>query len=209
MKIEYSEIKSYIDDGKTPEQIRDILTSFTGHVKDIMATSSKIEETDLLDLLGSKYKVLRLTKDATWTGPLVEYFDNFPNSPLKPGFELLLTQLQISNRPVRCTEQDIGQLVSGITMVVASLVDNDSSSFTAFDVVQDMEELTGGVKYYGVNIEDVQNSIDEENKINNINKLSEDWEMVKNNSGINQALSEGNRNDLVSSLEQARNIING
>lgn len=160
--LEYSDISTYVDQGKTAAEIAVILTSDMRHKNDIMATSITADETDLLDLLGSTFKVLRLTKDATWTGSLVDYFDANPSSPLKEGFELLLTQLQISNRPVRCgTDPVIGALTYGITQVVAGLVDADTSSYVAQDVIDAMNDITGGLLYAGVTEADVQQVIDD------------------------------------------------
>ena len=154
--LQYSEISHLVADN-TPAEIAAILQADSRHVRDIMATSSKPEETDLLDLLGSEFGVLRLNSKAEWIGPLVTYFDANPDSPLAAGFELLLTQLQISDRPVRCgSDAAIGALTSGITAVVGALI-ADVPRVTAA-----VHAITGGPRYANVTTADVEACIAEE-----------------------------------------------
>ena len=154
MSLKYSDIAEHVDSGKTASEILAILQADTRHKRDIMATSSKAEETDLLDLLGSEFGVLRLSASAEWKGSLVDYFASNPDSPLKDGFELLLTQLQISDRPVRCgTVAKIGALTSGITQICGALV-GDAESVQAA-----MNAITGGLRFTGVTLADVESCI--------------------------------------------------
>lgn len=154
MSLNYSDIAEHVDAGKTAAEILAILQADTRHVRDIMATSSKAEETDLLDLLGSEFGVLRLSASAEWKGALVDYFAANPESPLKDGFELLLTQLQISDRPVRCgTVAKIGALTSGITQICGALLGDAAAVQTAMDAI------TGGLRFAGVTLNDVESCI--------------------------------------------------
>jgi hypothetical protein len=154
--LQYSDIADLVADN-TPAEIAAILQADTRHKRDIMATSSNQAETDLLDLLGSEFGVLRLNSKAEWIGPLVDYFAANPDSPLLAGFELLLTQLQISDRPVRCASiPAIGALTSGITQVVSALYGDAQAVQSAMDAI------TGGLRYAGVTEADVAACIDAE-----------------------------------------------
>ena len=160
MQLSYADIAEHVDAGKTASEILAILQADTRHVRDIMATSSKASDTDLLDLLGSEFGVLRLSASAEWKGSLVDYFVANPDSPLRDGFELLLTQLQISDRPVRCgSVARIGALTTGLTEICKSLVGDHDAVQTAMDAI------TGGLRFAGVTLANVQGLLDQQDRL--------------------------------------------
>ncbi len=90
------------------------LQADTRHVRDVMATSDNPNETDLLDVLG-EFGLLGITPQAEWTGPLVAAVANEGDATLTDGFNRLLMNLQITNRPVRCNSYaSIGALVTAL-----------------------------------------------------------------------------------------------
>ena len=201
--LQYSDIADLVADN-TPAEIAAILQADTRHVRDIMATSSKPDETDLLDLLGSEFGVLRLNSKAEWIGPLVGYFDANPDSPLAAGFELLLTQLQISDRPVRCgSDAAIGALTSGITSVVGALT-GDVPRVTAA-----VHAITGGPRYAGVTTADVEACIAAETARVTQETLEAEWVALQNDGGINAAVATGDRVALATALTAAAAAIGG
>lgn len=159
--LRYSEIKTYVDAGQTAAQIAATLNADPRHKHDILATGANFDQgqSDLLHVLAAKLQVLRLKADATWTGPIVDYFETINDqSPveaqqLKAGFELLLTQLQISGRKV-FTNSDpaTGALASGIVAVCQSI--NPASQ-------AELHALTGG-PLYQVTESEVQDVIDQQ-----------------------------------------------
>jgi len=201
--LQYSDIANLVADN-TPAEIAAILQADTRHKRDIMATSSRSNETDLLDLLGSEFGVLRLNSKAEWIGPLINYFAANPNSPLVEGFVLLLTQLQISDRPVRCASVPaIGALTSGITQVVGALYGDAQAVQSAMDAI------TGGLRYAGVTTADVQAVIDAEATRLAAETLESEWVSLQNDGGINAAVAAGDRAALVAALTAAIDAIGG
>lgn len=165
--ISYNDIAALRAEGATAEQILAALQADTRHKRDVPATGAAKGDVDLLYLLCADFQVLRLAIDATWKGPIVDYFNqDLPDAgfqQLKAGFELLLTQLQISGRQVYCgSHAHTGALTSGITQVIGALVDSDpNNSHTSASVAAAMDDFTGGVRYAGVTLSDVESVIAE------------------------------------------------
>lgn len=163
--MNYSDIQAYRDAGMTAAQIADALNADPRHVRDIKATGADFSkgESDLLHVLAAKFRVLRLKSDATWAGPLVDYFASDNADPtyqaFKAGFELLLTQLQISNRPVFThSDAQTGYLATGLTEVIKAIV---PAPYTPEMVQYEMDTLTGGRMFGSVTEAEVQALIDE------------------------------------------------
>lgn len=154
MSLTYSDIATYVDAGNTAAEIAILLNNDFRHVRDCMATSSNPDTVDLLDLL-QLYQVLRIGSDATWKGPLVDAVAASGDSALQAGFEQLLTNLQITNRPVRCgTYSSIGKLTSAIVALVKSLPEALAVG-TADSIQAAMDDLTGGRRFVNVTEQDV------------------------------------------------------
>jgi hypothetical protein len=202
MKLDYLKlVKTLEDERKTDTEIAATLAADPRHKRDIMATGSvsPTSDHDLLHLLAADFEVLRIGSNATWKGPLVDYFEQPDvNAELKAGFELLLTQLQISNRPVFTHgNPKTGFLATALTQVVGQL-HGDSAYVQAR-----MDAITGGKIYAGVTEQDVTASRAEYQSRVDIDTLNSDWAALQNEGGINSALSLGDRAALVIALRAA------
>jgi len=145
-----TQIKPLEAAGKTDAEIVAAFKSDSRHVRNIMATSTNPDTPDILGILVGRYQLLRLGADATWKGPLADYFAE-PNvdQQLKAGFEMLLSQLQISNRRIWCNEVPAqGFLVTAMTQVAAGIV--MAMGGDAAQLQADMDALTGGLIYANV-----------------------------------------------------------
>jgi hypothetical protein len=155
MTLTFADIETHVHGGKTAAEIAEILAADTRHVRDVMATSSSTDDTDLLDVFG-EFGLLSVQPDATWTGPLVTAVAAQNNEALTAGFNRLLTNLQITNRPVRCgTNASVGYLTTALTQLSLAYMPD-----SAADIAAAMLALTGGPKFAGVTEADVQALID-------------------------------------------------
>lgn len=159
-----SEVKPLEDAGQTDEQIAAELG--LRHVRDVWATNVPGQDSpDLLHIISARMRVIR-RGDNGFIGPLPSYFSTVDGSSpadqqqLKQGYEMLLGVLQIAGRKVFCgSHGPTGQLVTGITEVVKSLVDADPTNpYTSATVQAEMDEFTGGIKYPGLVAADVAQS---------------------------------------------------
>lgn len=146
MTLTYEQIEPFIDAGATTAA--EILTAMQAdprHVRDVKATSSNPDETDLLDLLG-EFGLLWIGVDATWQGPLIQAVQAANSPELNAGFGRLLSNLQITDRPVRCHSiADVGALTTTITALCKSAVPAKATEIQAA-----MDNLTGGLLWAGV-----------------------------------------------------------
>ena len=159
MTLTFADIETHVEGGKTAAEIAAILAADFRHVRDVMATSSDHTDTDLLDVFGT-YGLLRIKANATWGGTLVDAVAAANNELLTAGFERLLMNLQITNRPVRCgADSNIGYLVTALTGISQQAVPDQAAAIAA-----DMQALTGGLRFAGVTEADVQSLIDDNAK---------------------------------------------
>jgi len=201
--IDYlTQVKPLEDAGKSDAEIVAALQSDPRYKRDIMATGSISPATspDLLHLLAADFEVLRLSSDATWKGPLVDYFaDPNVNQQLKAGFELLLTQLQISNRPVFThSNPKTGALCTALTTIVGVLHGD------AKYVQSRMDSITGGRIYAEVTEQTIVDSRAEYHR----QQTQSEWATLQND-GINQSVANGDRAALVKSLRAAADSLEG
>jgi hypothetical protein len=154
--LTFADIETHVQGGKTAAEIAAILAADFRHVRDVMATSSDPADNDLLDVFGT-YGLLRIKANATWGGTLVDAVAAADNELLTAGFERLLMNLQITNRPVRCgADSNIGYLVTALTGIAQQAVPDQAAAIAA-----DMQALTGGRRFAGVTEADVQTLLDE------------------------------------------------
>jgi hypothetical protein len=159
MTLTFIDIETHVEGGKTAAEIAAILAADFRHVRDVMATSSDHTDTDLLDVFG-EFGLLSVQPDATWTGPLVTAVASQNNEALTAGFNRLLTNLQITNRPVRCgSNASVGYLTTALTQLSMAYMPDSAAEIAAA-----MLALTGGPKFAGVTEADVQTLIDENAK---------------------------------------------
>lgn len=157
MALNYlTDIQPLEGNGVTDADIAASLNADPRHKRDVNATGGDIasNELDLLHVLSARFKVLRIGSDAAWKGSLVAHFDGIDDSdPVKQGFELLLSQLQVNDRKVFChSDKETGQLTTLLTEVAKTLV---VSPYTPEKVQEDMDALTGGKLFSGVTESDV------------------------------------------------------
>lgn len=183
MSLTYDDIKSMVQANKTAEQIADILNDRTEHKRNIKATggNAAANDPDLLHVLASRFKVLRVSTGATWKGPLADYIDSLQDTnPIKVGLEELISNLQVTGRYVYCTDPDVGALTTAVTLIVTQIIEsgsgnqaynpnagNDSEGnpiFKGVTVQEEMDSLTGGKKY-NVTAQQVQDLIDKQAKL--------------------------------------------
>ena len=125
------------------------------HVRDVKATSSNPDETDLLDLLG-EFGLLWIGTDATWQGPLITAVQAANNAELNAGLGRLLSNLQITDRPVRChSVAEVGSLTTTIINLCKSAI-----PAKAAEIQTAMDNLTGGLLWGGVTEADIQALLD-------------------------------------------------
>jgi hypothetical protein len=203
MTLTFADIESHVQGGKTAAEIAAILAADFRHVRDVMATSSDHTDTDLLDVFGT-YGLLRIKANATWGGTLVDAVAAADNELLTAGFERLLMNLQITNRPVRCgADSNIGYLVTALTGIAQQAVPDQAAAIAA-----DMQALTGGRRFLGVTEADVQAVIDAASTQEDIDTLNGEWSTLQN-AGINEALATGDRAGLAALLHAAAVQIGG
>lgn len=162
--LTWSIVQPLLAEGMTSEQVAAALAADPRHKRDVKATGADFNagEIDLLHVLAAKCYVLRLNSKAEWVGPLVDYFNQDINDPtflqLQMGFELLLTQLQVSNRTVFCySDPATGALVTGLTAIAGSLSPIGPEATQAL-----VDQLTGGLLYAGVTAADVDQAVADE-----------------------------------------------
>lgn len=145
------------ESGKTDAEIVGILSTL--YRKDAKATgSSNLRvDPDLLHILGGQAKMIRIGVDATWKGPLIDYMSSLDtavpqNQQLLAGFELLLSQLQISNRMVHTsTNMETAFLTTTITTIVKGLLDQwavaspSTVPMTSAELQAEVDKATGGI----------------------------------------------------------------
>lgn len=162
--VTYSEIQDKIDDGKTPAQIAAELQAVTRHKRDAYVTTqdSTPANPDLLFLLSSRYRVLRLNKSAEWVGGLVDAIDASQSETLQAAFGELLNNLQITGRKVFAYSDETGStglLIETIAGIVGQIT-AAAGTYTQQQVIDGVNALTGGRLYAGVTEADVQAVID-------------------------------------------------
>ena len=170
MAIAWADISERYEAGDDAATIAVALAADTRHVRDIKATGATDADVaagrfDLLHVLRSQLRVLRIGTSAEWKGTLVDYFEQpTPSDPteaaqfeaLKGGFEELLTSLQLTGQTVYCgSDAATGYLVSAMTQLIGTLL-GDVPSVTAR-----IHALTGGPRYAGITEADVQAVIDQ------------------------------------------------
>lgn len=168
--INYEDIRQYRESGDSAATILTKLQADTRHVRDIKATGATESDVeagryDLLHVLRSQLRVLRIGTTAEWKGVLVDYFNQpTPSDPvqavefetLKAGFEELLTSLQLTGQTVYCgSDAATGMLVSAMTQLIGVLTGDPTGVKTHID------SLTGGRRYESVTLSDVETAISE------------------------------------------------
>jgi hypothetical protein len=157
MTTNYSDIEQHVTDGKTAAEIAAILAADTRHVRDVMATSSDPNDTDLLDVMG-EFGLIGIGDSGGWEGPLVNAILAAGSPVLNEGWQRLKMNLQVTNRPVRCgSNADIGSLVTALTGLAMQAMQAKAVAIKA-----EMDRLTGGLRFAGVTEADVQALIDAE-----------------------------------------------
>jgi hypothetical protein len=153
------ELQALQDAGKTAAEIADdlvdkitaILVADPRHARDVMATSSDTNDTDLVDVLG-EFGLIGISDNGGWEGPLVDAVLASKSAPLIAGWSRLKMNLQITNRPVRCgTNPAIGALVTALTGLAMQ-----SQQDKAAEISETMDALTGGRRYAGLTVGDVR-----------------------------------------------------
>lgn len=207
-------------------EIKLLCDADTRHVRDIKATSSEAKELDMLDLLGSKFRVLLLNDDAGWYGPLVKHMqeldtgngdpddlvNNTPtqalNAAIRQGFDVLKTNLQITNRPVSCfSDPEIGLLTTIITGKVAVMTAGKTVKIDIDGVEVDMtaqeamDHLTGGLLFAGVTEDQLQGLIDAEVVREQKEQLKKTFDSGLNTFGVNTAIANNDSSALVNGLQ--------
>ena len=160
-KITLQTIASYREEGKDAAQIAQILNDDPRQMRDGYTTSPSPQDVDLLELLTDTYTVLKRDKSGVWNGPLVDYIEQ-PGIPqeLVDGFDILLTHLSVSNRPLPANSKaHIGALTTTITGIVGTIIEaRVGDDRTSADVAASVALLTGG-KLYSTSTEVVQSLI--------------------------------------------------
>lgn len=150
-----NDIKPLEDAGDTDAEILAALQADTRHFKNILATGSQ-DGSDLLHILASKFKVIRLGSDATWKGELITYINSLvEDHPLRVAFEELLSNLQITNRVVFCgDDSETGAAVTSIAAVVDNMVAQRDGHSTG-EVFAAVHAVTNGPRYADLTLESI------------------------------------------------------
>ena len=152
--MEYlANVKPLEDAGKTDAEIVAVLQANPLTHENICATASDTNGHDqtesVLYLLTAKFLVLRMAKDQTWQGSLVDLGDQDPQ--VSSALGILFPYLQVQNSIIHSsTDLQSATLLEFITNAVAGLVEADATPRTGQDVHDAVNAITGGKIYAGV-----------------------------------------------------------
>jgi hypothetical protein len=144
--LTWNDISAYVEQGKTNEEIHTLLSSNRQYKRPIYATGGN-QAWSVLSLLTMKYGVLAMNDKQEWVGSLA---DLAATNPVVDGMlSKLRPYLQINDARIDCTNNDVGTLVYSLCATLASLLNSN----VPFD---DINDLSGGLKYAGVTVEHIQ-----------------------------------------------------
>jgi hypothetical protein len=145
--LTWNDISAYVEQGKTNEEIHTLLTANRQYKRAIYATGGN-QAWSVLSLLTMKYGVLSMNDKQEWIGSLIDL------AATTPAVDTMLSKLrpylQINDAKIDCTNNDVGTLVYGLCATLASLLNSN----VPFD---DINDLSGGLRYAGITVEHIAN----------------------------------------------------
>lgn len=175
--MQYSEIESLVDAGKTPAEIAAALNANPLHRRNAYITGgpSDTESVNVLHLLTARFRVMWQDKNQSWVGPLVDLAEVNPSIAQVMG--MLYPHLQVKDSVVFCAQSiDSGNMVNVLTAAVCAVL--PAGVGTASDVVAAVDLLTGGRIYGSVTEQQVQACINAETDrvtLAGLDKVADDY----------------------------------